>query len=196
MRRKLLIITVTTYLLCNLSIAASKSDLPKVDLVNTVHNSNITVEKYTVKGITPEKSEKNTPKQSILSTKLGKTTQRNAQKISPKPVWSQTGQASWYGSAFHGRKTASGEPFDMYQFTAAHPTLPIGTLLKVTNLRNKRTVVVRVNDRGPYVGERVIDLSFSAAQVLGYSENGIAKVKIERMEQENLAKNVTPTSLF
>jgi len=196
MKRKLLIITVTTYLLCSFSKAASKTDLPKADPVNTVHSNKLTADKYPVKGVSPEKSVLSSPKQINSAQTAVKRVVKTAPKVAPKPVWSQTGQASWYGTAFNGRKTASGEPFDMYQFTAAHPTLPIGTLLKVTNLRNKRTVIVRINDRGPYVGERMIDLSFSAAQVLGYSESGLAKVKIERIERDNLAKNVTPTSLF
>jgi rare lipoprotein A len=196
MKKQLLIITVTTYLLCNLSMAASKTDLPKTDLINTVHSSKLTVEKSPVNGITPQKSAISSPKQTNTIKKPVTPELKSGHKVSDKPVWSQTGQASWYGTEFHGRKTASGEPFDMYQFTAAHPSLPIGTLLKVTNLRNKRTVVVRINDRGPFVGNRVIDLSYSAAQVLGYSENGVAKVRIERIERESLAANVTPTSLF
>src|SRR3954467_10282348 len=78
-------------------------------------------------------------------------------KTSSKPY--QVGRASWYGKRFDGRSTASGEPFDMFQFTAAHRTLPLGTLVRVTNLRNGRSVVVRVNDRGPMVRGRIIDLS-------------------------------------
>lgn len=91
----------------------------------------------------------------------------------------QTGVASWYGSYFHGRPTASTEPYNMYALTAAHRTLPLGTKVKVTNLLNKKTVVVRINDRGPYVGGRVIDLSFEAARQIGSVYRGLTHVAVE-----------------
>jgi rare lipoprotein A len=91
---------------------------------------------------------------------------------SPPSGQVQTGDASWYGQPHHGRRTASGETFDMYQLTAAHPTLPFGTRVLVTNLRNDRTVEVRVNDRGPHVGGRIIDVSYAAAQKLGALSDG------------------------
>src|SRR3954464_8204377 len=90
---------------------------------------------------------------------------RNA-KPRRKPY--QVGTASWYGDYFEGRPTASGEPFNMYDMTAAHLTLPLGTLVRVTNLRNHRSVIVRINDRGPYVDGRIVDLSFNAARVLHF----------------------------
>src|SRR5580765_9035625 len=80
----------------------------------------------------------------------------------------QVGTASWYGSYFQGKTTASGEPYDMYDMTAAHMQLPLGTLVKVTNLRNGRAVVLRINDRGPVVDGRIIDVSYSAAKVLNF----------------------------
>jgi len=89
-----------------------------------------------------------------------------------------SGAASWYGQAFHGRKTASGERFDMRRMTAAHRTLPFGTLLEVTNLANGRTVTVRVNDRGPFSGGRILDLSHAAAEKLGFVGSGTAKVAV------------------
>jgi rare lipoprotein A len=89
-----------------------------------------------------------------------------------------TGKASWYGEPHHGQKTASGESFDMGQFTAAHRTLPLGTRLLVTNLRNGRTVEVRVNDRGPVAAGRIIDLSYAAAQELGAVSDGIFPVRV------------------
>ena len=196
MKRSLLIITVTSLLLCNSTEAANKADSIKVDPIRTINSSKLTIDKTSGRYSTPQNPVKSETKPILIVKTPIKTVVKTTKQAIKKEVWSQTGQASWYGTAFHGRKTASGEPFDMYQFTAAHPTLPIGTLLKVTNLRNRKTVVVRVNDRGPYVGERVIDLSYSAAQVLGYSENGLAKVKIERVERESLAANVTPTPLF
>jgi rare lipoprotein A len=89
---------------------------------------------------------------------------------------SLVGIASFYGKKFHGRKTASGETYDMYKLTAAHRTLPFGTKVKVTNLLNGRSVVVRINDRGPFKKDRIIDLSFEAARRLGIG--GTAKVKL------------------
>jgi rare lipoprotein A len=91
----------------------------------------------------------------------------------------EEGIASWYGKKFHGRPTSNGEIFDMYKISAAHKTLPIGTSLKVTNLLNNKTIVVRVNDRGPFVAGRIIDLSFKAAEILGIVVDGTAKVTIE-----------------
>lgn len=88
----------------------------------------------------------------------------------------QRGVASYYGPGFHGKLTANGETFDMYALTCAHLTLPFGTVLRVTNTENNREVIVRVNDRGPYVGGRIIDLSKKAAEELGMLEAGIANV--------------------
>lgn len=95
--------------------------------------------------------------------------------------FSQTGTASWYGKGFHGRKTSSGERFDMNEMTAAHPTLPIPSYARVTNLDNGKSVVVRINDRGPFHSKRVIDLSYAAANKLGYASRGVAHVKVEQM---------------
>ena len=89
------------------------------------------------------------------------------------------GTASWYGQKFHGHKTSNGETYDMYTFSAAHKSLPLPTYLKVTNLDNERTVIVRVNDRGPFHGDRLIDLSYAAAARLGYHKKGLARVRIE-----------------
>ncbi len=95
------------------------------------------------------------------------------------PNYRATGTASWYGEDFHGRKTANGEVFDMNSIAAAHPTLPLPSYVRVTNLRNKRSLVVRVNDRGPFHQGRVIDLSVRAAELLGFHRNGIAPVRVE-----------------
>ena len=91
----------------------------------------------------------------------------------------QEGLVSWYGEQFHDRPTASGELFDASAMTMAHPTLPFGTQVKVTNLRNGRSVVLRVNDRGPFVGQRIADLSQAAAAYLGMLRRGIAQVRLE-----------------
>lgn len=90
----------------------------------------------------------------------------------------QEGLVSWYGAAFHDRPTASGELFDSGAMTMAHPSLPFGTMVKVTNLRNGRSVVVRVNDRGPFVGRRIADLSQAAASEIGMMRRGIARVRL------------------
>jgi rare lipoprotein A len=89
------------------------------------------------------------------------------------------GIASWYGPGFHGKKTATGEIFDMYEMTAAHKTLPIPSYAQVTNLENHKTIVVRVNDRGPFVGNRLMDLSYAAAKKLGIQDEGIGKVEVK-----------------
>jgi len=91
----------------------------------------------------------------------------------------QVGTASWYGEDFVGKPTASGEPYDMYRLTAAHPTLPLGTLVRVTNLRNRHSVIVRINDRGPVVPGRIIDVSYSAARVLNFELKGIQRVRLD-----------------
>lgn len=96
----------------------------------------------------------------------------------------QIGLASYYGRHFHGRRTANGERFDMYDFTAAHRALPLGSVIRVTNVSNGRSVRVRVNDRGPYIRGRVIDLSYAAAYRLGMVRSGLARVAIEVVEGE------------
>jgi len=90
----------------------------------------------------------------------------------------QTGQASWYGKKFHGRRTSNQEIFDMYKLTAAHKTLPLPSYVEVTNLNNNKKVVVRVNDRGPFVGDRIIDLSYAAAKMLDFVHDGVTDVRI------------------
>lgn len=99
--------------------------------------------------------------------------------------FSQTGTASWYGRQFHGRKTASGDTFDMNGLTAAHRSLPLNCFIRVTNKTNGQSVVVKVNDRGPFHGNRVLDLSYGAAKQLGITNSGTAKVSIERVDGPN-----------
>jgi rare lipoprotein A len=95
------------------------------------------------------------------------------------PHYSAVGLASWYGEDFHGRYTANGEIFDKESISAAHPTLPLPSYVRVTNTANRKSIVVRVNDRGPYVGGRIIDLSTKTAHLLGFHGHGVAKVKVE-----------------
>lgn len=106
------------------------------------------------------------------------------------PAFEQTGKASWYGPGFHGRKTASGARFNQYALTAAHRTLPLGTEVKVTNLETGRTIMVRINDRGPYVDGRIIDLSKRAAVELGMEDAGVAPVKVEAIGDQPVEKAV------
>ncbi|MAX07050.1 MAG: septal ring lytic transglycosylase RlpA [Gammaproteobacteria bacterium] len=106
---------------------------------------------------------------------LGKT----YQVLPTEEGYRERGVASWYGEKFHGHKTSNGEVFDMYQVSAAHKSLPIPSFLQVTNLDNNRSIVVRVNDRGPFHGDRIVDLSYAAALKLGYAERGTARVELE-----------------
>lgn len=96
----------------------------------------------------------------------------------------KTGMASWYGNKFHGRKTSNGETYDMYAMTAAHKTLPIPCYVRVTNLKNQRSVVVRINDRGPFHGNRLIDLSYTAAVKLGIQQTGTGLVEVIALQPE------------
>jgi rare lipoprotein A len=102
-----------------------------------------------------------------------------------KPSFTQEGLASWYGRGWNGRKTASGETFDMHAMTAAHRSLPLGTVVRVTNLENGRSAKVRINDRGPNVADdprRILDLSARAASALGMIEDGVTRVKVEALD--------------
>ena len=108
--------------------------------------------------------------------------------------FTQTGTASWYGKQFHGKKTAIGEIYDMYAMTAAHPTMELPSYAKVTNLANGRSVIVRVNDRGPFIGGRAIDMSYAAAVKLGYQKKGTTRVKIERITRKQIAAGNIPTA--
>lgn len=110
----------------------------------------------------------------------------NGETMSPMPAittpFIQTGHASWYGKKFHGRKTASGELYDMYKLTAAHRTLPIPSYVRVTNLDNRKSLIVRINDRGPFGRPRIIDLSYAAAKQLDIIQHGSAQVQIELID--------------
>ena len=106
-------------------------------------------------------------------------------KTMTKHHWFEIGKASWYGGSFNGRKTANGETYDMYDLTCAHRTLPLGSWIRVTNLRNKRFTLLRVNDRGPMVPNRIVDLSYAAARRLGIG--GLAKVRIDAVNPADQA---------
>lgn len=103
--------------------------------------------------------------------------------------YKEKGIASWYGTKFHGRRTSSGEPYDLYGMTAAHKSLPLPTYVKVTNRNNGRSVIVKVNDRGPFHSKRVIDLSYAAAAKLGYANSGTAPVIVEAIDPNRYIAN-------
>ncbi len=128
--------------------------------------------------------------QPVIKSETGKHKPRKTN--SPKSAANrgtayQVGTASWYGDKFQGKPTASGEPFDMRDFTAAHPSLPLGTFVKVTNLKNGKAVVVRINDRGPVVDGRIIDVSYNAARALGFNQRGLQRVRLELYQPTDLA---------
>ncbi len=118
---------------------------------------------------------------SVVTSKVTATvsefTQKTLRAVSASGF--QQGIASWYGKPFHGRKTANGERYNMFTLTAAHRTLPLGTLIKVTSLSTGKEVIVRVNDRGPYHGDRILDLSLAAAKKLDLKDKGIGEVAIQ-----------------
>ncbi len=117
--------------------------------------------------------------------------------ISNAKGFRERGIASWYGKDFHGKKTANGEIYDMHAMTAAHKTLPLGTLVKVVNLDNDRNISVRINDRGPFVRGRIIDLSFEGAKLLGMIGPGVARVEITAIGREvSSEKAVAPPADF
>lgn len=128
-------------------------------------------------GSTQPEATSNTP-----AAKSTTSAPANPAPANPSPTkrvhhWYQFGKASWYGQDFQGRPTASGESFNMYDMTCAHRSLPLGSLIRVTNLRNRKSVILRVNDRGPVAEDRIVDLSYAAANFLGV--RGIAKVRLE-----------------
>jgi len=121
--------------------------------------------------------------------KIGKPYQVNGRWYHPheQPDYDAVGVASWYGDEFHGRPTANGERFDKDRLSAAHTTLPLPSVVEVENLENGRRVMVRVNDRGPFVGDRMIDLSHAAARVLGFEQKGLARVRVRYLGRAELA---------
>jgi rare lipoprotein A len=135
------------------------------------------------------------PRKSVTSSnergyyKVGQPYEIDGVIYTPAEDWNydETGIASWYGPDFHGKRTANGELYDMNQVTAAHKTLPMPSLVRVTNLENGRTIVVRVNDRGPYSRGRIIDMSRRGAQLLGFERGGTAKVRVQIMARESQA---------
>ncbi len=128
--------------------------------------------------VLPSPNKKGTQKPYVVNGKIYYPLQR-------VPIgYTQRGIASWYGPNFNGQKTSDGEIYNMYALTAAHKTLPMNTIVKVTNLRNNKSVVVRINDRGPFVANRIIDLSYAAGKKIGLDVTGIAPVKLQVLKFE------------
>ncbi|HTH16016.1 MAG TPA: septal ring lytic transglycosylase RlpA family protein [Magnetospirillum sp.] len=119
--------------------------------------------------------------------RLGEPYQIGGVWYTPKEDWqySHEGRASWYGHPFHGRQTANGERYDQNELTAAHQTLPLPSIVRVTNLENGRSVILRVNDRGPFVKGRIIDVSRKAAKILKFHGQGTTQVRVEVLEKES-----------
>ncbi|MBC7364336.1 MAG: septal ring lytic transglycosylase RlpA family protein [Candidatus Aminicenantes bacterium] len=125
---------------------------------------------------------------SIIILVFSQSCQSTSPALAPPVGYIETGIASWYGPGFHGQKTSSSEVFNMHELTAAHRTLPFGTLVLVTNLENGRSVTVRINDRGPFVKGRVIDLSYAAAKMLDLVGSGTARVRLEVIDHVPLER--------
>lgn len=119
--------------------------------------------------------------------RVGEPYQVNGVVYTPRLDWDydQTGRASWYGAPFHGRQTANGERYDQNELTAAHQTLPLPSVVRVTNLENGRSLVLRINDRGPFVAGRILDVSRRAAQLLRFRHQGTTRVRVEVLEKES-----------
>jgi rare lipoprotein A len=138
------------------------------------------------------------PNSSEAAKVVNKPTVQTVSRRSTKPTKNkpyEVGTASWYGEYFQGKQTASGEPFDMQALTAAHPTLPLGSFVRVTNLNNGRAIVVKINDRGPVVEGRIIDLSYNTARILGFDHRGLQKVRLDLVRPATMAQLQTVASL-
>lgn len=158
----------------------SKKTAPVVDASNTPSPRNNTDSQISPEPVIPkvEPIDRGTSKPYSIN---GNT----YQPMKKLDTFTQTGVASWYGKKFHGRRTANGEVFDMYKFSAAHKTLPLPSYIKITNLDNNLSTIVRVNDRGPFVSNRILDLSYAAAKKLDVVSHGTANVKIALIDPNN-----------
>lgn len=146
--------------------------------------ANIPVDVMAVPDAVPRYEERTRAGNSVKYEVLGK----QYKVLTASKGYQETGMASWYGAKFHGRKTSNGEVYDMYAMTAAHKTLPIPSYVRVTNLKNQRSVVVRINDRGPFHENRIIDLSYTAAVKLGIQKMGTGFVEVTALDVEEPGK--------
>ncbi|MBE7186175.1 MAG: septal ring lytic transglycosylase RlpA family protein, partial [Methylobacterium mesophilicum] len=174
---------ITIGLLAVMSLAGCQSEAThtaKAERVKSDPNERFTEASYGVKASPRVTDLRKVPKGGGRE-QLGRPYKVAGRWYYPKeqPGYSKVGNASWYGASFHGRLTANGEVYDMFGLSAAHPTFPLPSYARVTNLDTGANVVVRVNDRGPYVADRMMDLSSEAAEVLGYKNNGVGRVKLD-----------------
>ena len=132
------------------------------------------------------------------SQKVGKPYKIAGKWYYPKedPTYNEVGLASWYGRQFHGKKTANGEIYNMNSLTAAHKTLPLPSFVKVTNLANGRSIVLRVNDRGPFVDSRILDVSRRGAQLLGFQQQGVTRVRVQASDATGNVSNPLPEQQY
>jgi rare lipoprotein A len=144
----------------------------------TLHKKKVDIDKI------PEVVPKIEPKSKYGNPKKYKVFNKEYKVMDTHIGYKERGLASWYGEKFHGHRTSSGEIYDMYQISAAHKTLPLPTYAKVTNLKNKKSLIVKINDRGPFHANRVLDLSYAAAQKLGVLDHGTAVVEVEALHPE------------
>lgn len=166
--------------------APAKAEVNIVKVIDFTHQDPFAAVDYSGKAVNQAAAQAASQKQAKVvaqSTAIAKSVTytvrgKTYRTLSTAENFAEEGSASWYGPGFHGRKTASGEVYNMHDMTAAHKHLPLGSQVKVTNLNNGKSVIVRINDRGPFHGDRVIDLSKAAAQQLGVLQAGVAKVSI------------------
>ncbi|MEO1190183.1 MAG: septal ring lytic transglycosylase RlpA family protein [Pseudomonadota bacterium] len=167
--------------LCLLTVGAFLAACASDDSVEASPGENTQVAHHT--------SRLEPPRHQARSFQVGKPYRIRGRYYRPQKDWNynEVGVASWYGGKFHGRKTANGEIFDKNQLTAAHTTLPLPVIARVTNLSNGRSIKVRINDRGPFAGNRIIDLSRAAARELDFIHQGTARVRVEVLPEESFA---------
>ena len=193
-------LTMTVLLITTVVACSTTTNVPPVSIASTQTEDGapaIQIDVSNIPDATPRPVNRTTAGNKSPYTIFGKS----YSLLADSQGYQDRGYASWYGTKFHGKRTANGEVYDMWAMTAAHRTLPIPSYLRVTNIHNGRTVTVRVNDRGPFHSDRIIDLSYAAAKKLGYAENGVALVDIVDVTpvaanaRNNHAERVTPIAV-
>ncbi|TLU67717.1 septal ring lytic transglycosylase RlpA family protein [Thalassotalea litorea] len=181
------------FLLALLSVLVACSSPPKTTGGDEYQRTRYSQKHDSIPTRVPAQNELQEPEPKVVAKSRGgnkdyKVFGKSYQVLPSADNYVKTGMASWYGKKFHGHKTSNGEIYNMYDFSAAHKTLPLPTYAKVTNLANNKSVIVRINDRGPFHHNRVIDLSYSAAFKLDMLKQGTARVKVEAITASNIAQ--------